>query len=1854
MVTSSKFLGRLKTRAVATILGLLTFLTLAPPTFLAAQVAVIPSTPPYNIQVLPGSTRQINVNITGGSLNTINWSVLSTTGGASATFTTPTAAAVATVSGGLPTVLVNIGPGTGNCTIPQPASSMGAYTVTSTASVIVQAQSVDDPTKSGTFLFNICAKTTTVMVAPAYQQAFAGQHRTLQSWVSGDTDETGTWSIVSQAGGGNGVLADTTNRDTDFVATVTGRYTLKYTSNSNPAKNATAIIYVSPNPLPAYLSTPNKTEPRECHVDPAFTGGDYEVGAGKQYPTLQSTPAANTLAPGSIIRVWNTDKTGMNPSTYHEYYQVAATGTPTQPMILCGVPDALGNLPVIDGSNATGQAGVATGGAAAGAGIITLWGGGYNNGTPYGYWQNGSAGPSYVTVTGLHIVHGTPNYNYTPPGGGAATPYEIFTSCLNIRSGSYIDLGGNNMDTCGLGVFTADNGNNGWVSITQLVTITGNHVQNAGITANEGEHEAYVQSWYALLQGNLWDNYNPQAAGSAIKWRGVEGIFRYNNIASGTARLFDLVEVQDATPYITFDGYLSMPGDTNCDDSFYCLGDKAGANIIAAYQESFQKDFIYGNELFGLSALQQVHYLADGGPGMQDRNGTLYFFSNTLDAAQNIFDTSSNGDGFYGFFPQRIDARNNILWANHAPYPGAQVQMSFGTESTIIMSATTNLMNAGTFTIEPSIEGALWEDNTEEGWSSACDGPCHWPLAIPLDPHLYGLTNANFLSTSTQPYDPNTMIPPAGSAAINAGAVQTGILQTMPVRWQYSIPTNSLIPRLNPQTIGAVDFAPEAVAPTFSPSAGDYATALTVNMETTTPSANIYYTTDGSTPTYPAAGTTKLYSGQITVAASETVQAIATATGYVQSGVALAAFGVGPLATTPTFSPVGGTYAAVQTVTICDSTLGATIYYTTDGTTPSTTSNIYSGPITVSANQTVQAIAVAPGYSNGNVGSATYTINIPQTAAPTFTPASGTYTAAQAVAMSDATPGALIYYTIDGSSPTATSTPYTGPVTVSGSEIVEAIAIAAGDSTSIVAKAAYNITLPFTGPVVDQQCNNFVQFGNTISCTLNAVGAGHTLVIGIANLASGQPGSVTSSSGNPVLATTDGNALSAWVLPNTNAGNNTITYSVSSSSRMWLTVTEYENTMVSPLDGVAQADLSTSWQGNGFLNTPTFTTSSASDVLWSFCSGSQGMPTVGTAPVAWTGLPTPVNGTLLVETGDANSPGSYYGQCSGNEGEIIALALMPAAVKVQTPPPYFTPANGTYIAAQSVTISDSMPGATIYYTTNGAAPTPASNVYSGPINVSASETVQAIAVYSTTTQSSAASAAYIINPLATAAPISWSTPAAITYGTALSAAQFNATSTVAGTFSYYPAAGSVLGAGSQTLTVTFTATDTTDYLTATASVTLAVNQATPATNWNTPTAVTYGTPLSATQLDATSTVAGSFSYSPALGTVLNAGSQTLTAMFTPTDLIDYNTAIASVTLTVNPVTPPINWATPAAIPYGTPLSATQLDATSTVAGTFSYFPAAGSVPTAGSKALTVIFTPTGTSNYGTATTSVTLTVTKAIPTINWAIPAAIANGTPLSSTQLDATSTVAGSFSYLPAAGTLLTAGPQTITVTFTPTDGADYSTATSSITQTVLPPPAAPNFVQQCNQFVQLGTTATCTLKGVGAGHTLMIGIAGGGATQTGKVTASAGTPTLAIKDGSLLSAYVLANTSAGNIKITFTVTSNTRMWLTVAEYANTAASPLDGTASFVQSGYGNTISTPKFTTSISTDMLWSYCVVPGGYTLTAAKAPILWTPRTSPTGSGYATLVEDGLTTNPGTYYGQCGGPGTAWEIVTVALKN
>jgi hypothetical protein len=177
--------------------------------------------------------------------------------------------------------------------------------------------------------------------------------------------------------------------------------------------------------------------------------------------------------------------------------------------------------------------------------------------------------------------------------------------------------------------------------------------------------------------------------------------------------------------------------------------------------------------------------------------------------------------------------------------------------------------------------------------------------------------------------------------------------------------------------------------------------------------------------------------------------------------------------------------------------------------------------------------------------------------------------------------------------------------------------------------------------------------------------------------------------------------------------------------------------------------------------------------------------------------------------------------------------------------------------------------------------------------------------------------------------VTWTTPADIVYGTALSASQLDATANVPGTLVYSPSAGTVLGAGQgQTLTVSFTPQDATNFSTANATVTINVLKATPTILWANPPDITFGTALSSAQLNATAinpitgtTVAGTFTYSPAVGTVLGTGNgQALSVSFVPADLTDYNTASKTVSINVLPATAAVGITGPSTGVRGQPLT----------------------------------------------------------------------------------------------------------------------------------------------------------------------------------------------------------------------------------------------------------------------------------------------------------------------------------------------
>jgi sugar lactone lactonase YvrE len=263
----------------------------------------------------------------------------------------------------------------------------------------------------------------------------------------------------------------------------------------------------------------------------------------------------------------------------------------------------------------------------------------------------------------------------------------------------------------------------------------------------------------------------------------------------------------------------------------------------------------------------------------------------------------------------------------------------------------------------------------------------------------------------------------------------------------------------------AYTIAGTVAAPTFTPAAGTFPGDQSVTISSATTGAVIFYTTDGSTPT----DSSTAYSAPIPVAGNGTkltLQAIAIETGASASQVATAAYLISYPVPAPVFGLAAGTYSSDQRITLSSATPGATIHYTTDGSPPTRSSALYSAAIPVARNgttQTIKAIATRTGMADSPVASASYTINYSQVSTPNLVPDGGTFSGDQAVTITCATTDAAIFYTTDGSVPSASSHPYTAPIPIAGNgttAIIKASAIKTGMTASGVVTGSYAIKYP--------------------------------------------------------------------------------------------------------------------------------------------------------------------------------------------------------------------------------------------------------------------------------------------------------------------------------------------------------------------------------------------------------------------------------------------------------------------------------------------------------------------------------------------------------------------------------------------------------------------------------------------------------------------------------------------------------------------------------------------------------------------------------------------------------------------------
>jgi lysophospholipase L1-like esterase len=772
-----------------------------------------------------------------------------------------------------------------------------------------------------------------------------------------------------------------------------------------------------------------------------------------------------------------------------------------------------------------------------------------------------------------------------------------------------------------------------------------------------------------------------------------------------------------------------------------------------------------------------------------------------------------------------------------------------------------------------------------------------------------------------------------------------------------------------------------AASPAFNPLPGTYTSAQNVALSSTTPNATIYYTVDGSTPTHSSA----VYSAPIVVSSSSlTIKALATASEYQDSPVVSGTYQIQPIvpfAASPTFSPLPGAYTSTQNVALNSTTSGATIYYTLDGSTPTHSSAVYSTPIVVSSSSlTIKALALASGYQDSPVASGTYQIQpiVPVAATPAFNPVSGTtFSTTLSVSITDTTPGATIYYTTDGSTPTSGSTAYTIAFTLSATTTVRAIAVASGYTQSALSSATYPYS-PVTGnsPLSDEFNEGSL---NTAQWQVRAPVGGSAAV----------------SNGELVITVPAGSnhdasvpALDAVQVVET-IGNVDFDVAIKIDSSL-TSATQYSEQGLL-VEGDAKNYIRFEIGAGG-----TTTVLGVTAVV-----AGAGTSKVAIAPFSPYAVPTYLRLQRAGTTYTAywSSDGATWTAAGTFTDSLVVTGLGPFAGNYSSTPsqatgltakfdwfhnlatgtpaasPTFNPLPGTYSSTQNVALNSTTPNATIYYTLDGSTPTHSSAVYSTPIVVSsATLTIQALAAASGYQDSSVASGTYQIQPVVPVAAGPAFSPLPGTYtsaqNVALSSTTPNATIyyTVDGSTPTHSSAvyGTPIVVSSSSLTIQALATASGYQDSAVVSGRYQIQPIVPfaATPTFNPLPGTY---TSTQNVALNSTTSGATIYytldgstpthsSAVYGTpiVVSSSSLTIKALAAASGYQD--SAVSSGTYQIQPIVP--SAATPAFSPAsGTTFSTTlNVSITDATPGATIYYTTDGSTPSSGSTAYTLAFT----------------------------------------------------------------------------------------------------------------------------------------------------------------------------------------------------------------------------------------------------------------------------------------------------------
>jgi len=337
-------------------------------------------------------------------------------------------------------------------------------------------------------------------------------------------------------------------------------------------------------------------------------GAVYEVGPGRPYASIGAVPWA-TLQPGDTVRIY------YRSTPYREKWVICRQGTAAAPITVSGVPGPAGELPVIEGINATTAPG------------LNYWS------ESRGVLKIGGANvpadtmPKYIIIEGLEIRGARASYTFTDDSG-ATVAYSGNASTIYLEKCTNCTIRNNVLHDSGNGLFVASAA----TEPSRNIVIQGNYIYDGGNAGSIYEHNVYSAALGITFEANRLGRLIAGAGGNNLKDRSAGTVIRYNWIEGGNRQL-DLVDGEDSS--------------------------------VIRNDPSYRAAHVYGNvlvEYAGDGNRQMTHYGGDSGNTASYRKGTLYFYNNTLISSRTDRTTWFRGSTN----DETIDARNNVFYSTAA------------------------------------------------------------------------------------------------------------------------------------------------------------------------------------------------------------------------------------------------------------------------------------------------------------------------------------------------------------------------------------------------------------------------------------------------------------------------------------------------------------------------------------------------------------------------------------------------------------------------------------------------------------------------------------------------------------------------------------------------------------------------------------------------------------------------------------------------------------------------------------------------------------------------------------------------------------------------------------------------------------------------------------------------------------------------------------------------------------------------------------------------------------------------------------------------------------------------------------